>query len=78
MIIFELTLNRKCVKLYKQFKYYHEMCLKRQYYLLITILFYRLNYVSDLEKFGNILVEFTQFLWSIESSNFQNFSIFQL
>jgi len=30
MIIFELTLKRKCIKQYKQFKYYHEMRLKRQ------------------------------------------------
>ena len=30
MIIFELTLKRKCVKQYKQFKYYQEMYLKRQ------------------------------------------------
>jgi len=28
MIIFELTLKRKCVKRCKQFKYYHEMRLK--------------------------------------------------
>jgi len=28
MIIFELTLKRKCVKWCKQFKYYHEMRLK--------------------------------------------------
>jgi len=30
MIIFELTLKRKCVKRCKQFKYYREMFLKRQ------------------------------------------------
>jgi len=30
MIIFELTLKRKCVKRCKQFKYYHEMRLKHQ------------------------------------------------
>jgi len=30
MLIFELTLKRKCVKWCKQFKYYHEMHLKRQ------------------------------------------------
>jgi len=30
MIIFELTLKRKCVKWYKQFKYHHEIRLKRQ------------------------------------------------
>jgi len=30
MIIFELTLKQKCDKRYKQFKYYHEMRLKRQ------------------------------------------------
>jgi len=29
IIIFELILKRKCVKRCKQFKYYHEMCLKR-------------------------------------------------
>jgi len=30
MIIFELTLKQKCVKHYKQFKYYHEIRLKRE------------------------------------------------
>jgi len=30
MIIFELILKQKCVKQYKQFKYYHKMRLKRQ------------------------------------------------
>jgi len=30
MITFELTLKLKCVKQCKQFKYYYEMCLKRQ------------------------------------------------
>jgi len=30
MIIFELTLKWKCVKRYKEFKYYHEIHLKRQ------------------------------------------------
>jgi len=30
MIIFELTLKQRCVKLCKQFKYYYEMRLKRQ------------------------------------------------
>jgi len=29
-IIFELTLKRKCVKHDKQFKYYHDMRLKRE------------------------------------------------
>jgi len=29
MIIFELTLKQKCVKWYKQFKYYNEMRSKR-------------------------------------------------
>jgi len=29
MIIFDLTLKRKCVKRCKQFKYYHEIRLKR-------------------------------------------------
>jgi len=30
IIIFELTLKRKCVKWCKQLKYYHEIRLKRQ------------------------------------------------
>jgi len=30
MIIFELTLKLKCIKQYKQIKYYIEMRLKRQ------------------------------------------------
>jgi len=30
VIIFELTLKKKCVKQGKQFKYYHEMRLKRE------------------------------------------------
>jgi len=30
MIIFELALKQKCVKRYKQFKYYHGMLFKRQ------------------------------------------------
>jgi len=30
MIVFELILKRKCVKQCKQFKYYHEMHLKRE------------------------------------------------
>jgi len=34
MIIFELTLKRKYVKQCKQFKYYHEMRLKRQINLI--------------------------------------------
>jgi len=35
MIIFELTLKRKCVKRCKQSKYYHEIRLKRQINLTI-------------------------------------------
>jgi len=27
-LVFELTLKRKCIKRYKQLKYYHEICLK--------------------------------------------------
>jgi len=34
MIIFKLTLKRKCVKRGKQFKYYHEMPLKHQINLI--------------------------------------------
>jgi len=30
MIIFKLTLKQKCIKLCKQFKYYHEIRLKHQ------------------------------------------------
>jgi len=34
MIIFELTLKQKYIKRYKQFKYYHEMRLKRRINLI--------------------------------------------